>query len=60
MKNKIDQKEFIDYMWKLFPEQNQLPQRRGMMKEWGLWAGDQEELKERDGMIQAQEFLSNK
>ena len=39
MKNLKTRQEFVDYMWKAYPNDNQLPEREGMLKAYNFLTG---------------------
>lgn len=49
MKHLKTYEDFVNYMWKVYPNDNQLPEREGMLKAYDFMTGkyDQEE-KERE------------
>lgn len=46
MKNMKTYDEFVDHMWKIYPEENQLRQREAMEAAWNFMSGryDQEQV----------------
>lgn len=46
MKNIKTYDEFVEYMWKTYPRDNQLRERTAMLKAWDFMSGkyDQEEI----------------